>query len=145
MAKIKLDVVTAEREVFSEDVDSVVAPGVEGQLGILPHHAPLMTMLQPGELWVKQGDAELCLTITGGFLEVRPDRIIILADAAERAEDIDVSRAEEAKKRAEERLHQRREAGIDVAQAELALRRATIRIRAVERSRRRRREGRASS
>lgn len=145
MAKIKLDVVTAEREVFSEDVDSVVAPGVEGQLGILPHHAPLMTMLQPGELLVRQEGAEIYLTITGGFLEVRPDRIIILADAAERAEDIDVSRAEEAKKRAEERLHQRREAGIDVAQAELALRRATIRIRAVERSRRRRREGRASS
>jgi len=145
MAKIKLDVVTAEGEVFSEEVDGVVAPGVEGELGILPHHAPLMTMLQPGELLVKQEGAELYLTITGGFLEVRPDRIIILADAAERAEEIDISRAEEAKKRAEERLRQRREAGVDSTRAEMALRRATIRIRAVERSRRRRREGRASS
>ena len=138
MAKIKLDVVTAEGEVFSEDVDSVVAPGVEGQLGILPHHAPLMTVLQPGELWVKQEDTELCLTITGGFLEVRPDRIIVLADAAERAEDIDVSRAEEAKQRAEERLRQRHGAGVDATKAEMALRRATMRIRAVERARKRR-------
>ena len=141
MATIKLDVVTAERVVFSEDVDVVVAPGVEGQLGILPHHAPLMTMLQPGELLIKKGEADFCLAITGGFLEVRPDRIIVLADAAERADEIDVGRAEEAKRRAEGRLGER-QAGVDVAVAEVALRRALVRLKVVERTQRRRRETR---
>lgn len=144
MATIKLDVVTAERVVFSEDVDVVVAPGVDGQLGILPHHAPLMTMLQPGELLIRKGGAEFCLAITGGFLEVRPDRIIVLADAAERAEEIDVQRAEEAKRRAEARLRQGAVAGIDPALAEAALRRAIMRLKAAERTKRRRREGRAA-
>ena len=74
MSTMKLDIVTAERMVFSEDVEVVVAPGVEGQLGILPHHTPLMTMLQPGELLVRKGGEELGIVITGGFLEVRPDR-----------------------------------------------------------------------
>ena len=142
MATIKLDVVTAERVVFSEDVDVVVAPGVEGQLGILPHHAPLMTMLQPGELLIKKGEADFCLAITGGFLEVRPDRIIVLADAAERADEIDVGRAEEAKRRAEERLGERQATGVDAAVAEVALRRALVRLKAVERTQRRRRETR---
>ena len=145
MATVRLDVVSAEQVVFSEDVDVVVAPGVEGQLGILPHHAPLMTMLQPGELFVKKGGDELCIAITGGFLEVRPDRVIVLADAAERAEDIDVSRAEEAKKRAEEQLQERKAPGIDDAQTEAALRRAMVRLKAVERVQRRRREGRRVS
>jgi len=142
MATIKLDVVSAERVVFSEDVDVVVAPGVEGQLGILPHHAPLMTMLQPGEILIRKGEADFCIAVSGGFLEVRPDRIIILADAAERAEDIDVSRAEEAKRRAEERLGERQATGIDAARVETALRRALIRLKAVERTQRRRRETR---
>lgn len=142
MATVKLDVVSAEGVVFSEDVDGVVAPGVEGQLGILPHHAPLMTMLQPGELLIRKGAEDFCLAITGGFLEVRPDRIIILADAAERAEDIDASRAEEAKRRAEGRLHEQKDTGIDVSVAESALRRALVRLKAVERTQRRRREAR---
>ena len=102
MSGMKLDIVTAERAVYSEDVEAVIAPGVEGQLGILPHHAPLMTTLQPGELIVKKGGEEVRLVITGGFLEVRPDRVVVLADAAERAEEIDVSRAEEARRRAEQ-------------------------------------------
>ena len=143
MATVKLDIVTAEGAVFTDDVNMVIAPGVEGQLGILPHHTPLMTMLQPGELLIKQGDTELCVAITGGFLEVRPDRVIVLADAAERAEEIDVSRAEEAKRRAEERLKERKVAGVDPARAEASLRRALIRLKAVERTQRRRREGRA--
>ena len=115
MSSIRLDIVTAERVVFSEDVDVVVAPGVEGQLGILPHHAPLMTTLQPGELRVKKGGEEFSLAISGGFLEVRPDRVIVLADTAERAEEIDVARAEEAKRRAEESLLERLAPGIDAA------------------------------
>ncbi len=135
----RLDIVTAERVVFSEDVDVVIAPGVAGQLGILPHHAPLMTTLQPGELRIKKGNEEIVMVVTGGFLEVRPDRVIILADAAERAEEIDVARAEAAKKRAEQRLAQKHAPGIDEAQAEAALRRAIIRLRIVEKIKVRRR------
>jgi len=82
MSSLKLDIVTAERVVYSDEADVVVAPGIDGQLGILPHHAPLMTTLQPGELRVRKGGEEFSLAISGGFLEVRPDRVIILADAA---------------------------------------------------------------
>jgi F-type H+-transporting ATPase subunit epsilon len=137
MATTRLDIVTAEREVFSDEVDEVVAPGVEGQLGILPHHAPLMTTLLPGELLVKKGGDEFYLAISGGFIEVRPDRIIILADAAERVEEIDIARAEEAKRRAEQRLAEHAP-GVDTARAEAALRRSLIRLRVAERRRRRR-------
>ena len=137
MAGIKLDVVTAERVVFSDDVDVVVAPGVEGQLGILPHHAPLMTTLQPGELMIRRGETESLLAISGGFLEVRPDRVIILADAAERVEEIDIARAEEAKHRAEEALS-RHAPGIDAARAEAALHRSLIRLKVVEKRKKRR-------
>jgi len=135
MATTRLDIVTAERVVFSDDVDVVVAPGVEGQLGILPHHAPLMTMLLPGELRVRKGGEEFSLAISGGFLEVRPDRIIVLADAAERAEEIDIARAEEAKRRAEELLRQR-PPEVDEARAEAALRRSIARLKVVERRKR---------
>ncbi len=136
MSSIKLDIVTAEGVVFSEDVDVVVAPGVEGQLGILPHHTPLMTMLQPGELRVRKGGEEFFLAISGGFLEVRPDRVIVLADAAERVEEIDVARAEEAKRRAQERLSQR-PPDLDLARAEAGLRRALARLEVVQRRRKR--------
>ena len=136
MSGIKLDIVTAERVVFSEDVDLVVAPGVEGQLGILPHHTPLMTMLQPGELRVRKGGEEFFLVISGGFLEVRPDRIIVLADTAERVEEIDVARAEEAKRRAQERLKERGP-GLDMARAEAGLRRSLARLEVVQRRRKR--------
>jgi F-type H+-transporting ATPase subunit epsilon len=135
MAKTRLEIVTAEGVVFSDDVEVVVAPGIEGQLGILPHHAPLMTMLLPGELLVRRGGEEFFLAISGGFLEVRPDRVIVLADAAERAEDIDIARAEAAKRRAEERLtHPSTE--VDMARAEAALRRSLARLKVVARRRR---------
>ena len=136
MSAMKLDIVTAERMVFSEDVDVLVAPGIEGQLGILPHHAPLITMLQSGELLIKTGEAEHRLAVTGGFLEVRSDRVIILADAAEREEEIDIQRAEAAKRRAEEKLKER-PAGIDIAQVEAALRRSMTRLEVAERRRKR--------
>ena len=136
MSAIKLDIVTAERVVFSEDVDVLVAPGIEGQLGILPHHAPLITMLQPGELLIKTGETEHRLAVTGGFLEVRPDRVIILADAAEREEEIDIQRAEAAKRRAEEKLKEH-PAGVDMAQVEAALRRSLTRLEVAKRRRKR--------
>ena len=135
MSSIRLDIVTAEKLVFSEDVEVIVAPGIEGQLGILPHHAPLMTMLQPGELLVRKEGEELRLAISGGFLEVRPDRVIILADTAERAEEIDIRRAEEAMRRAQERLSERIPE-VDMAQAEASLRRSLARLKVAEKRRR---------
>ena len=126
MSSIRLDIVTAERAVYSEDVDMVIAPGVQGELGILPHHAPLMTTLQPGELRIKKGGEEISLSITGGFLEVRPDRIVILADAAERVEEIDITRAEEAKRRAQDTLAGKRGPEFDGARAEAAIRRSLM-------------------
>jgi len=132
---IKIDVVSAERMVYSDEVDIVVAPGVEGQLGILPHHAPLMTMLQPGELLLLKGKDEVSLCIAGGFLEVRPDKVVVLAEAAERCEEIDMARAEAAKRRAEERLMGRASAE-DLAQAQAALARAAARIKVAETHRR---------
>jgi F-type H+-transporting ATPase subunit epsilon len=134
---IKLDIVTAERSVYTDEVDVIIAPGVEGQLGILPHHAPLMTMLQPGELVVRKAGQEEYLAITGGFLEVRPDRVIILADASERVEEIDIARAEQARKRAMERIESRT-TDVDVARAHAALQRALTRLQIAERRKRRR-------
>ncbi len=135
MATIKLEIITAERQVFSDDVNTVVAPGVEGELGILPHHAPLITMLKPGEVLIRKDSEETYLFVSGGFLEVRPDKIIILADACERAEEIDIERAEAAKRRAEERL-KTLTPEIDVAQVQAALLRSLVRLRVAERRRR---------
>jgi F-type H+-transporting ATPase subunit epsilon len=137
MATIKIEIVTAERVVYSAEVDEVIAPGMEGQLGILPHHAPLMTILQGGELIIKKGGKEDILAISGGFLEVRPDHVIVLADQAERAEEIDAARAEEARKRAEERLKEKG-SGLDAARAEAALRRAMVRLSVLEKVKTRR-------
>ncbi len=134
MSTIRLEIVTAEQLVYTEEVDIVVAPGAEGELGILPHHAPLMTMLQPGELRLRKEGEEFSIAITGGFLEVRPDKVVILADAAERAEEIDVSRAEEAKHRAEERL-QLRPTEVDLAKAQAALLRSLARLKVAEKRR----------
>jgi F-type H+-transporting ATPase subunit epsilon len=138
MSSLRIDIVTAERVVYSEDVEAVIAPGVEGQLGILPHHAPLMTTLQAGELRLRRGAEEDSLAISGGFLEVRPDRVIVLADTAERAEEIDIARAEAAKQRAEQRLVDRRAPGLDEVRCEMALRRAMARLTVAEKVKRRR-------
>jgi len=134
---IRLEIVTPERVIYSDEVDVVIAPGVEGQLGILPHHAPLITMLQAGELRVRKNGDETCIAIYGGFLEVRPDRVIVLADAAERAEEIDVAQAEEAKRRAEQQMANRVASEVDKAQAEAALRRSLVQLKVAERKRKR--------
>lgn len=135
MATLRLEIVTAEGTVFADDVNEVVAWGIEGQLGILPHHVPLMTMLQPGDLLIKKDNEEHYLAISGGFLEVRPDKVIILADACERAEEIDIERAEAARRRADEIL-KTRPPDVDTAAAEAALRRSLARIKAAEKRRR---------
>ncbi len=139
MTGIMLDIVTPEKVVYSEEVDIVIAPGVDGELGILPNHTPLMTTLQAGELRVRRAGEEFSLAISGGFLEVRPDRVIVLADAVERDEEIDLARAEEAKRRAQENLS-RPTSEVDVAQAEAALSRSIARLRVAEKRRRRRPE-----
>jgi F-type H+-transporting ATPase subunit epsilon len=136
MSKIKLDIVTPEEAVFSEEVDMLVAPGIEGQLGILPHHAPLMTVLGIGELIIRNGNDEQYLAIGGGYLEVQPDRIIVLADVAERAEDIDIARAEAAKVKAQQSMAEK-PSGMDAAQAEAALKRSLVRLKGATRRRKR--------
>jgi len=135
MATFRLEIVTAERMVYSDEVSAVVAWGVEGQLGILPHHAPLMTMLQPGDLMIRKDKEEEYFAISGGFLEVRPDKVIVLADACERADEINVARAEEAKKRAQETM-KAAPLTVEAAAAEAALRRSLARLKAAEKRRR---------
>lgn len=136
MAKLKFEIVSAERVVYSDDVDIVIAPGIEGQLGILPSHAPLLTMLQPGELVVRKEGEETAIFVRGGFLEVMQNRVTVLADVAERAEEIDIARAEEAKRLAEEQL-KLRPPEMDLARAEAALRRAIVRLKIAERRKKR--------
>jgi F-type H+-transporting ATPase subunit epsilon len=137
MLKTRLEIITAERVVYSEDVEIVVAPGIEGELGVLPHHAALMTMIQPGELRVRRDNVEESMFVSGGFLEVRGDKVVVLANVAERADEIDINRAEAAKRRAEERIAQPA-VEIDHARAEAALRRSMMRLKVAEKSRKRR-------
>ena len=138
MASLRIEIITAERVVLTaEAVASVRAPASEGVVGILPRHAPLMTALAPGELIMRKGEEEESFFVTGGFLEVRDNQIAVLADASERAEEIDVERAEDARRRAEEALSEKRE-GAELAAAEAAMRRALIRLRIAQQARRRR-------
>lgn len=137
MDKIKFEIVTAERVVYSDEVDIVVAPGIEGQLGILPHHASLMTMLQPGELMVRKGSEEHSIFVSGGFMEVHGNKVVVLADTAERAEEIDISRAEAAKRRAEEKMAQP-PTDVDLARAQASLLRSMMRLKVAEKGRKRR-------
>lgn len=131
---MQLQIITAEREVFSGEVDALVAPGVAGQLGILPNHAPLMTVLQPGELLVRTGGEESYLALSGGYLEVLGNLVIVLADAAEDVDEIDEARAQEALARAQERVASR-ESDIELEQAVASLRRAQVRVTVARRRR----------
>jgi len=134
---LKVEIVTAERLVYSEEgVDEVVAPGIEGEFAVLPMHAPLLTMIKPGVMRIVKGNEETEMAIDGGFLEVRGNRVTVLADAAERAEEIDVARAEEARRRAERQLEER-ETEVDLARVAAELQRALLRLKVAERRRRR--------
>ena len=133
---LSLEIVTPERLVLTDDVDMVIAPASEGYVGILPHHAPLLTTLGPGELRIKKGGVETSLAIFGGFMDVRPDRVIVLTEAAENADEIDASRAEAARARAREAL-QAGPVGLDEVRARASLERAMVRLRVSERRRRR--------
>ena len=118
----------------------VVAPGIAGEMGILPNHAPLLTAIKPGMLRIKRGLRDECYSVGGGYMEVLPDRVTVLADSAERADDIDVERAQAARERAQEYLasHQDEVGTEDFAKAEAALRRAYVRIKVAQTTRRRR-------
>lgn len=135
MAKLSVEIITGERIVYrQENVDMVVAPGSEGTLGILPSHAPLISLLSQGELRVKKGAEEESLVVFGGFIEIVDDKVIILADSAERTEEIDLARASDARQNAENAL-QNREDVVDLEEAEASLRRAAIRERIGQRRR----------
>ena len=132
---LTVEIVTAERVVYSQEgVDEVVAPGADGEFAVLPQHAAFITTLAPGELRIIKGGEEEAMAITGGFFEVYNDRIVVLADAAERIEEIDVARAEAARRQAEETLQERREL-VDLVAAEASLRRAMARLKVAERRR----------
>ena len=131
---LALEIVTAERVVYADEVDMVTAPGADGELGILPHHAALFTLLNPGELRVRKGNDVTRIAIGGGFLEVHHDRVSILADTAERAEEIDLARAEAAVQRAKQALSEKQSGDpAQLALAEAALRRSSVRLKVARR------------
>ena len=134
---LTVEIVTVERKMLEESgIDEVIAPGVEGQLAVLPKHAAFMTMLAPGELILKKGADEIPFSVTGGFFEVLNDRVIVLADAAERADEIDIERAEQAREAARHAL-ENRETVEDKAAVQAQLQRALIRLRVAENRKRR--------
>jgi F-type H+-transporting ATPase subunit epsilon len=126
---IQCDIITQERTVYSEQADYVSLPGTEGIMGVLPNHAPLLTALTFGEVMIRRGDDEEFFAIGGGFAEVRPDQVIILADSAEHADEIDFERAQKARERAEQAMADGVPGdAVAYAQIEAALRRAEIRV-----------------
>src|SRR2546428_11649308 len=133
---LHLEVITPERKVYEDDVDMVIAPGSEGYLGILPHHAPLFTTLGPGEFRVKKGGIEQALAVFGGFMDVRGDRVVVLTEAAEHAEEIDSGRAQEARDSAQRALAAGPAPAPEGARARAALPRAPTRPRGSEARRR---------
>jgi F-type H+-transporting ATPase subunit epsilon len=132
---LQLQVVSADRMLVNEQVDEVVIPGAEGYFGVLPGHTPLLATLQVGQLWYRRGQDVQYLSIAFGFAEVQPDRVTILAQIAERADEIDVARAEAAKRRAEERLARTATIDIDFERARIALMKALVRLQVASRAR----------
>jgi len=135
---ILLEIVTPERLAYSDEVDAVVLPGSEGELGVLPHHAPLVATLGVGELRIRKGGTEESFAIVGGFLQVRPDKVVVMAETADMASEIDLEKAQEARAEAERALETGYSEGADLAAARAALQQALLRIRVAER---RHREG----
>ncbi len=131
---LTLEIVTPDRSLVTAQVDEVQVPGAEGYFGILPGHAPLLATLQVGELWYRVGNETHYLAVAFGFVEVLPDRVTVLAQIAERAHEIDVARAEEAKKRAEERILTP-QTGMDFERARVAMMKSLIRLQVASRAR----------
>jgi F-type H+-transporting ATPase subunit epsilon len=124
--KIALEIVTPDRSLVREEVDEVELPGSEGYFGVLPGHTPLLSTLMAGELWYRIGQEKRYLAVAGGFVEVLPDRVAVLAQVGERAEDIDLARAQAAKRRAEERIANPMD--VDLERARFSLAKALVRI-----------------
>ncbi len=142
---MQCEIVSQDRLVFEGEVDMVVAPGESGEMGILPHHSPLLSLLKFGILKVRSHGEEQEFTVAGGVIEVRPDKVTIMADAAENVEEIDIDRAEAARKRAEELLKKGPAPESDAyLEIEAALRRSNLRLTAVQRYRRHRNPGSGS-
>ena len=135
---IRLEIVTPERLVYADDVDAVAVPGVEGELGVLPHHAPLITTIGLGELRIRRGGVEEHFAIIGGFLQVRPDKVVVMAETADMASEIDLELAQQARREAERAIETGYHEGADLAAARATLQQALLRIRVAER---RHREG----
>jgi F-type H+-transporting ATPase subunit epsilon len=135
---LQLDIVTPEKLAYSDEVDAVTLPGSEGELGVLPHHAPLISTLGAGELVLRKGGAEESFAIVGGFLQVLPDKVVVMAETADMASEIDVERAQAARREAEQALEGGFVEGADLSAARAQLQAALIRIRVAER---RHREG----
>ena len=132
---LTLEIVTPDRALVSEQVDEVEIPGSQGYFGVLPAHAPLLASLQVGELWYRKGQEKHYLSIAFGFVEVLPDKVTVLAQIAERAEDIDLVRAEKAKVRAEERLTPPHNPDLDFERARVAMMKSLIRLQVASRAR----------
>ncbi len=133
-----LEIVTPERRVYEGEVDGVQVPGIDGELGILPHHAPLLSLLGVGELRIRRGSEEESIAIFGGFVQVRPDKVVIMAETADLESEIDLERAHEARREAEKALETGYHEGPDLSAARAQLQTALLRIRVAER---RHREG----
>jgi F-type H+-transporting ATPase subunit epsilon len=134
--KLTLEIVTPDRALVTEQVDEVELPGAEGYFGVLPGHSPLLASLQVGELWYRIGQEKFYLAVAFGFVEVLPERVTVLAQIAEKAQDIDVARAEAAKKRAEEHIARMSPHGdIDFQRARVALMKSMIRLQVASRAR----------
>ena len=136
---LHLEIVTPERLAYSDEVDMVLVPGIDGELGILPHHTPLASLLGVGELKIRKGGDEETFAIAGGFLQVRPDKVVVMAEIAEIGAEIDLERAQQARAEAEKALESGYVEGADLSAARAELQRALLRIRVAER---RRTEGR---
>jgi F-type H+-transporting ATPase subunit epsilon len=135
--KLTLEIVTPDRALLREEVDEVVVPGSEGEFGVLPGHTPLLSMLKIGELWYRQGQEKHFLAVAYGFVEVLPDRVTVLAQVGERAQEIDIARAERAKQRAEQRLAQGQltQVDLDIERARVALLKSLLRLQVATRAR----------
>jgi len=131
---LTLEIVTPDRSLVTEKVDEVEIPGAEGYFGVLPGHTPLLATLQVGELWFRKGNEKFYLSIAFGFAEVLPDRVTILAEVAELPDDIDVARAEAAKRRAEERIA-KPTVDVDFERARMALMKSLVRLQVSTRAR----------
>jgi F-type H+-transporting ATPase subunit epsilon len=135
---IQLEIVTPERRAYADEVDMVLVPGIEGELGILPHHTPLVSLLGVGELKIRKGGDEESFAIVGGFLQVGPDKVVVMAETADMASEIDLEKAREARREAERALEAGFHEGADLAAARAQLQQALLRIQVAER---RHREG----